>query len=228
MPIMVASQRSVLGPAGQPHGKDRCAHRPLGQNFGGADWASHPGQVPPVTIDHSAKPQIMQQIFPGRQSRLDSSESAGLERAVVLDTNVVLDLLVFADPRCEGLGLSLACHPLRWHATQAMRAEFEAVLARPKFAWFAAQRERAMTGWHGWARMVEPLALASPRLQCRDRDDQMFLDLAWQLSPCSLLTRDHQVLRLSRPAAGLGVHIATPEQHCAVMKKGGLADRPSL
>jgi len=106
----------------------------------------------------------MQQILPGRQSRLDSSESADLTRPVVLDTNVILDLLVFADPCCEELGLSLACHPLRWHATQAMRDEFEAVLARPKFARFTAQRGWAMNGWHGWARMVEPLVSASPRL----------------------------------------------------------------
>ncbi len=54
----------------------------------------------------------------------------------------------------------------------------------------------------------------------------MFLDLATQLGPCCLFSRDTEVLRLKRPAARFGVHIATPAEFEPLMKRGGQTDRP--
>ena len=46
---------------------------------------------------------------------------------VVLDTNVVLDLWLFEDPRFAGLAQALS-HSLRWVATAEMREELSRVL----------------------------------------------------------------------------------------------------
>ncbi|WP_420891031.1 PIN domain-containing protein, partial [Melaminivora alkalimesophila] len=49
-------------------------------------------------------------------------------RPVVLDNNIVLDLLLFADPAAAALRGLLAAGRLRWIATQAMRDELACVL----------------------------------------------------------------------------------------------------
>jgi len=51
--------------------------------------------------------------------------------SAVLDTNVVLDWLVFNDASCKVLAGQLDAGQLRWHATDAMRAELCSVLPRP-------------------------------------------------------------------------------------------------
>src|SRR5688572_7537654 len=53
---------------------------------------------------------------------------------LVLDTNVVLDLLVFGDPQTQPLADALANGDLRWLATPAMREELARVLDYPKLA----------------------------------------------------------------------------------------------
>ena len=183
----------------------------MGRNFGRADWLQDPGaHSPAVTIDHAAKPQIMQQIPAPRQNLFARVDSAQL--ALVLDTNVVLDLLVFEDRHCSKLCTALATGRVRWHATPRMRTEFELVLARPPFERWKAHRAQIAAWWATWATMIEALEPSSASLRCRDPDDQMFLDLATQLGPCHLLSRDTEVLRLKRPAAQFGVHIATPAE----------------
>ena len=55
-------------------------------------------------------------------------------RAVVIDTNVVLDLLVFKDPATTALRAELQAGAVTWLATPAMRDELERVLGYPKLA----------------------------------------------------------------------------------------------
>ena len=55
--------------------------------------------------------------------------AGGSGRALVLDTNIVLDLLVFADPATAPLPGLMASGRLRWIATAGMRAELARVLA---------------------------------------------------------------------------------------------------
>lgn len=187
----------------------------MGRNFGEAGWPRNPRvHSPTVTIDHSAKPQIMQQIPAPRQNLMARGDLAQQARplALVLDTNVVLDLLVFEDRDCIKLCTALATGRAHWHATPRMRSEFELVLARPAFARWNGHRARAAARWKNWATIVEPLKPSSASLRCGDPDDQMFLDLASQLGPCCLLSRDTEVLRLKRPAVRFGVHIATPAE----------------
>jgi len=132
---------------------------------------------------------------------------------LVLDTNVVLDWLVFRDPSATALRTALADGAWRWHATAAMRAELEQVLTYESLTAWSPDPVEVLASWDRWAKCVDPLPppLSQP-LRCTDPDDQKFLDLALQLGPCTLLSRDRALLRLARRAAPWGVHILSPER----------------
>ena len=125
---------------------------------------------------------------------------------LVLDTNVVLDLLVFADPRMRTLSEGLAAGSLHWLATPAMREELVRVLAYPKLApRVALHRGEALAVLQDFdrqARLLEPAAKAG--VTCGDPDDQKFIDLA-VAHRCVLLSKDRDVLRMRKRLAQLQV-----------------------
>ena len=125
---------------------------------------------------------------------------------LVLDTNVVLDLLVFADPRMRTLSEGLAAGSLHWLATPAMREELVRVLAYPKLApRVALHRGEALVVLQDFdrhARLLDPPARAG--VTCGDPDDQKFVDLA-VAHRCVLLSKDRDVLRMRKRLAQLQV-----------------------
>lgn len=132
---------------------------------------------------------------------------------LVLDTNVVLDWLVFRNPAAAPIEPALDSGRWRWHATPEMRTELELVLTYPALADWQPDRNAVLTAWSRWAlpAVACPAALSSP-LRCTDPDDQMFVDLALQLPGATLLSRDRAVLKLARRARQHGVAILTPER----------------
>lgn len=139
----------------------------------------------------------------------------GQRRSVlaVLDTNVVLDLLVFADPRARALVGALAACQVLWLATEAMLEELAVVLSRPNFArWChdpAAVLAQARTLCHQIV-ACPPSAQRAPT--CADPDDQIFIDLAWAWPVDWLFSRDRALLALARPARQRGLQVVTPAQ----------------
>jgi predicted nucleic acid-binding protein len=129
---------------------------------------------------------------------------------VVLDTNIVLDWLVFADASAAAVGAAIASGRLTWLVTPRMHAELRAVLSRPLSSRWDRARELALTTdfWHLATKCAEPMP-AGQGLVCRDASDQVFIDLARQRGPAVLLTRDRALLALRRRAAALGVLIST-------------------
>lgn len=129
--------------------------------------------------------------------------------AVVIDTNCVLDLLVFRDPRVAGLWAALQAGQAHWFGTSAMRAELARVLRYPRVApRLVAGRLRedeVLAAFDRWARPCDAAAPAPVR--CRDPDDQIFIDLAVQLR-ATLLSKDARVLGLARRLQPLGVTLA--------------------
>ena len=133
---------------------------------------------------------------------------------VVLDSNVVLDWLLFRNSDGLMLGAALTSGRLRWIATAAMRDELTHVLARGDFdAW--GQDLTAL--WSAWDRCCAEVpvpvpmpAAAAGRYRCTDPDDQKFIDFALHRADW-LLTRDRAVLRLARRALPRGLAILTPE-----------------
>jgi putative PIN family toxin of toxin-antitoxin system len=127
-------------------------------------------------------------------------------RPLVLDTNIVLDLLVFADRAARPVMQALLERRLQWLATAAMREELARVLAYPhlskRMSFHGREPDAVLAAFDLHARAVEPPPRAP--VLCRDPDDQKFIDLAVARGGL-LLSRDAQVLRLRRRLAGHSV-----------------------
>ena len=141
--------------------------------------------------------------------------------ACVLDTNVVLDWLVFEEPSGLALGQAILREELHWLVTPAMQAELLAVLARlhshPPLQRWRDREAPALAMLATWARAVPaPDPLPTDRqARCSDPDDQIFIDLAVARGVPWLLSRDRAVLRLARRLRPWGVAVLTPWHWCA-------------
>ena len=113
---------------------------------------------------------------------------------VVLDTNVWLDLLVFGDPRAQGLRSA----SLEIVIDAACAAELERVLAYPLGKWSLPPERRAacLEECRRMARWVEPGAAPQPLPRCEDADDQKFVTLAAAAGADALVTKDEALLKL--------------------------------
>jgi len=129
--------------------------------------------------------------------------------AVVLDTNIVLDLFVFADEATAGLCAALEGGALRWLATAEMRGELARVLAYPQIAPRLAHRAitaaEVLARFDRHARIAD--AAAKAPFTCKDPDDQRFVDLA-AAHGAWLLSKDKAVLALARRLARVGAQVA--------------------
>ncbi len=118
---------------------------------------------------------------------------------IVLDTNIVLDLLVFNDPATVPLREALDTGQLRWIATAAMRDELERVLAYPqiakRLAFYALAPDAVLAARDALVHTVE-VAPKAP-ITCKDPDDQRFIDLAVN-HRCLVLSKDQAVLSMAK------------------------------
>ncbi len=128
--------------------------------------------------------------------------------AVVLDTNVVLDLLLFADPSTLTLRAALGSRQVAWLATGAMRDELQRVLAYPALQ--LPMVRRGLQVAQVLARFDDACQMQSVApacaIRCSDRDDQPFIDLA-VAHRAWLLSKDKAVLRLHRRLAQCAVPV---------------------
>ena len=131
-------------------------------------------------------------------------------QAVVLDTNILLDLWLYQDPATPALLAAMQQRQINWVATAPMREEFLRVLTYPHITerrsrenievdWLLAQFD-AYVSMHAEA----------PRAPyvCKDPDDQKFIDLAVEYKAW-LISKDKQVLRLTNRLARLSVCVKT-------------------
>jgi len=131
---------------------------------------------------------------------------------LVLDTNVVLDWLVFRDPSSAPLSDAILSGRAVWLASASMRQELEHVLTRGSLDAWSPDLAVVRSAWERWGRLVdEPLPRPHGGLRCTDPDDQVFLDLALQHRATCLLSRDRALLRLDGAARRLGLRVLTPE-----------------
>lgn len=131
----------------------------------------------------------------------------------MLDTNVVLDWLVFRDPRVVPLAAALETGTVRLLATAHMRAEFADVLMRSHLDRWAPDRERSLAQFDRLA-----VACAEPQpspLTCTDADDQVFIDLAIEHRCRWLVTHDRALLKLAGRARLHGLLVLPPARWSA-------------
>ena len=132
--------------------------------------------------------------------------------SLVLDTNVVLDWLLFRNTACDTLNAALVAGDVRWIATAAMREELAHVLARGSLAKWRPDLTALWARWdqHCTEVPAAPALGPSAALRCSDPDDQKFIDLAVTCKARWLLSHDRAVQRLTRRLRERGVTVTTP------------------
>jgi len=138
---------------------------------------------------------------------------------LVLDTNVVLEMLHWQDPRSAALLAALQNGRTSCHTDAACLAELQRVLAYPQIGRDDAAQAALLDRYRSLAIETAVATEALPPLpRCRDADDQKFLELAARCRADLLVTRDRELLRLARnrrqppPFA-----IVTPERATAAL-----------
>ena len=139
----------------------------------------------------------------------DADAQAPVRR--VLDTNIVLDLWVFDEPRAEPLRVSLETGNTHWLATLAMREELVRVLTYPQIVKRLTARalpaDTVLAHFDRHAQL-HPAASKAP-YACKDADDQKFIDLAVKHT-AALHSKDAQVLCMKKRLERCGVTMNPP------------------
>lgn len=131
-----------------------------------------------------------------------------IDTALVLDTNIALDLFVFDDPATAPLRARIEAQPGAWLATAAMREELVRVLAYPQIARrLQAQARPAQAVLEAFDRCAR-LVPEAPKsaYTCKDADDQKFIDLA-SAHRATLVSKDDAVLCMARRLSRLGATV---------------------
>ena len=120
---------------------------------------------------------------------------------LVLDTNIVIDTFLFRSELSAPLREALAAGRVELFASPATLSELERVLGYPVLK-ISAERQAA-----GYGRYLGQFCECSPIQtnatirflpRCRDRDDQVFIELAAAICADWLISRDKEVLRVGR------------------------------
>jgi putative PIN family toxin of toxin-antitoxin system len=122
-------------------------------------------------------------------------------KSIVFDTNVLLDLFVFNDFRALHLKQALLEQKIDALASPKTLEEFADVISRPLFSLEVADQEKILQQLSSLARVLSDQSLSPSPWRCQDPDDQVFLDLAFTVKPCILISKDHEVLKFAAQAA---------------------------
>jgi len=145
---------------------------------------------------------------------------------LVLDTNVWLDVLVFADAQVAALRAALEGDRVEAFTDPSCADELQRVLAYPlgRFTLQAAARERAWTRFmmlaHFW-HDATPVSGRRDLPRCTDPDDQRFLELSLACGAHALVTRDRALLRLGGARHGLPFEIVGPAADFPAPRRAG-------
>lgn len=140
---------------------------------------------------------------------------------VVLDTNILLDILVFDDELAHPLRTALTNQELDAVATQQTLEELADVISRPQFDLDLQQQTNVMMQWQSWVRIVNDEDLVIAPWKCKDRDDQVFINLAFSLKPSTLISKDKMVLKIAKRAIKEQV-VITADHEKFLSSAGGL------
>ena len=139
---------------------------------------------------------------------------------LVLDTNVCLDLLLFADPRCAVLRSSLHASTVHAVTNGPCREEWLRVLRYPQLRLDDERRIALCASFDALTHRVEgsvPQECLKGLPRCSDPDDQKFMELAATSGARWLLSRDRDLLVLGRRTASAGLfQIVAPQDWSGV------------
>ncbi|CAB3771077.1 putative toxin-antitoxin system toxin component, PIN family [Paraburkholderia humisilvae] len=156
-------------------------------------------------------------VSPAVQPAAPANVTSDTQR-IVLDSNVWIDILVFDDPLTRPIRAALERGALCALIDARCLAELAYVLDYPQFEKRAVDKQAALATVARLTQLIEPAprddASAAPPLpQCKDRDDQKFIELAHAGHAHWLISKDRAVLKLARRIArDFGFRIAQPAQ----------------
>ncbi len=118
---------------------------------------------------------------------------------LVLDTNTVMALWLFEDPALARLRAVIETGPVPLATRADALEELRRVLA---YRQFAVEPSRQRTLFETYAARCRTITtdprIEPPLPQCRDADDQKFLEIARDAGATHLVSRDKALLRLGR------------------------------
>ena len=119
---------------------------------------------------------------------------------LVLDTNTVLALWMFHDPRLRVLRDWIEADACVLCARADALNELQLVLAYRQFALDTLTQQRVLQGYRARVEISAATVVSGAQALpvCRDADDQKFLEITAEAGASSLLTRDKALLRLAR------------------------------
>jgi putative PIN family toxin of toxin-antitoxin system len=138
----------------------------------------------------------------------------------ILDTNIVLDWLVFNDLSTSVLRAAIASRRVEAHTHPVLIDELQRVLAYPALKLDTARQAAVLNEYRTKTTLAgEPRDFARNNLQlpagfpkCCDSDDQPFIALAFHVKADALVTRDKAVLKVRKRAARFGVVITDMDE----------------
>jgi uncharacterized protein len=129
---------------------------------------------------------------------------------VVLDTNAVLDWLVFGDPGMAAVAAAIQAGEVRWLVCPRMRDELMRALGYASLAKWQPNAALVLGQFDQFAITCAPPTTAPTTPRCTDGDDQVFIDLALGTQAMWLVTHDRALLKLAKKAWALRLAIVRP------------------
>jgi predicted nucleic acid-binding protein len=123
-----------------------------------------------------------------------------MHQTLILDTNILLDIFVFDDQRAHPLRVALSNRELDALVTEDTLDEFIDVISRSQFGLDKQKQAEILLQWQNWSRLVKQSDLQAAPWKCKDRDDQVFINLAFSFKPSTLISKDKLVLKLAKRA----------------------------
>ncbi len=116
---------------------------------------------------------------------------------VVLDTNILLDLFYFQDKSIAYLYECLKTQQVQAFTCELIWEEFAEVLTRKPFNQNVVEIELLRSNYQNLLTWQAPQKNNSG-IKCSDPDDQIFVELAVEVAPCCLITKDKDLLVLRK------------------------------
>jgi putative PIN family toxin of toxin-antitoxin system len=167
--------------------------------------------------------------IPCRSDRYPSSSSAGAVGTMkcVVDTNVVLDWLVFDDSLMDPFRVAVREGRVRIFTHPPAIDELRRVLSYPRLQLDATRQQevlrvyQAQTSQTSGADLLPIGQMSLPKgfPHCRDPDDNHFLALAYHSQADALVSRDKAVLALRRRSGTFGFEIMSSQQLIAALQR---------
>lgn len=135
---------------------------------------------------------------------------------LVLDTNVVMDWLVFEDASLTLMRFALLSGHLTIVTHEMAARELRRVLSYPALKLDVTRQEDVFTRYQAQTSLTDvstaPEGLPAGFPRCRDPDDNPFIVLAWNARADALVSKDKAVLKVARKSRKFGFRILSVPQ----------------